>query len=45
MPFGPVDPDLNLPSLEQRRLDQWKADDTIAATRRLRAGGEPWIFY
>ncbi|MCG9477109.1 MAG: isoleucine--tRNA ligase [Actinomycetia bacterium] len=45
MPFGPVDPDLDLPTLEQRRLERWKADDTIGATRRLRAGGEPWIFY
>lgn len=45
MPFGPVDPELDLPSLEQRRLQRWKTDDTIGAARRLRAGAEPWIFY
>ena len=45
MSFGPVDPDLDLPSLEQRRLQRWKTDDTIGATRRLRAGSKPWIFY
>jgi len=45
MPFGPVDPNLDLPSLEQRRLQRWKENDIIGATRRLRADGEPWIFY
>ena len=45
MPFGPVDPDLDLPALEQRRLQTWKVDDVIGASRRLREGAEPWIFY
>ena len=45
MPFGPVDPDLDLPALEQRRLERWRADDVVAAARDLRRGGEPWIFY
>jgi isoleucyl-tRNA synthetase len=45
MPFGPVDPDLDLPALELRRLERWRADDTMGAARRSRAGNEPWIFY
>jgi isoleucyl-tRNA synthetase len=45
MSFGPVNPDLDLPSLETGVLSRWKDDDIVAATRRLRAGGEPWIFY
>ncbi len=45
MSFGPVNPDLDLPSLETSVLARWKDDDTVAAARRLRAGGEPWIFY
>ena len=45
MSFGPVNPDLDLPSLETTVLARWKDDDTVAAARRLRAGGEPWIFY
>ncbi|HEY6530936.1 MAG TPA: isoleucine--tRNA ligase [Acidimicrobiales bacterium] len=45
MPFGPVDPDLDLPALEQRMLDRWRDDDVVAAARKLREGAEPWIFY
>lgn len=45
MPFGPVDPDLDLPALEERRLELWRASDTVGAARRLRAGNEPWVFY
>lgn len=45
MSFGPVNPDLDLPSLETSVLARWKDEDTVAAARRLRAGGEPWIFY
>ena len=45
MPFGPVEPELNLPSLETRRLAAWRDHDVINEVRRLRADGEPWIFY
>jgi isoleucyl-tRNA synthetase len=45
MPFGPVDPDLDLPALEQRILDRWRDDDIVAAAAKLREGAEPWIFY
>jgi isoleucyl-tRNA synthetase len=45
MPFGPVDPDLDLPALEQRTLARWRERKVIEETARLREGGEPWIFY
>ena len=45
MPFGPVDPDLDLPALEERTLARWREREVIAETARLRKGGEPWIFY
>ena len=45
MPFGPVDPDLDLPALERRRLGRWEQDGVVEAARRLRDGATPWIFY
>ena len=45
MPFGPVDPDLDLPALEERALTRWREREVIEETARLRKGGEPWIFY
>ena len=45
MPFGPVDPDLDLPGLETRRLERWRTDGIVEAARHLRDGAEPWIFY
>ena len=45
MPFGPVDPDLDLPDLEARTLARWRERDVVAETARLRKGAEPWIFY
>jgi isoleucyl-tRNA synthetase len=45
MSFGPVNPDLDLPSLEQRMLQRWSDEDIVGESRRLRAGNEPWIFY
>ena len=45
MPFGPIDPDLDLPSLETRRLERWRDEDVVESVRRLREGSEPWIFY
>jgi isoleucyl-tRNA synthetase len=45
MPFGPVDPDLDLPSLEERVLARWRERKVIEEAAQLRAGGEKWIFY
>jgi isoleucyl-tRNA synthetase len=45
MAFGPVDPDLDLVSLEDRVLARWREHDVVAETTRLRKDGEPWIFY
>ncbi len=45
MPFGPVDPDLDLPALEERVLNRWRERKVIEETARLREGGEQWIFY
>src|SRR5918998_1149893 len=45
MSFGPVDPDLDLPALEERALARWREREVIEETARLRKGAEPWIFY
>jgi len=45
MPFGPVDPTLDLVALEERVLARWRERDVIEEVRRLRKDGEPWIFY
>ena len=45
MPFGPVDPDLDLPALEEGRLERWRTEGIVEAVRHLREGAEPWIFY
>ena len=45
MPFGPVDPDFNLVSIERRVRGRWEAGDIEASARHLRDGGKPWIFY
>ena len=45
MPFGPVDPDLDLPALEERGLARWRQREVIEETARLRKDGEPWVFY
>ncbi|HET6951814.1 MAG TPA: isoleucine--tRNA ligase [Acidimicrobiales bacterium] len=45
MPFGPVDPDLDLPALEARVLTRWREREVVEEAARLRKGGEPWIFY
>ena len=44
MPFGPVEP-FDLVALEARVLTRWAKDDVIGEVRRLRADGEPWVFY
>ena len=45
MPFGPVDPNLDLVALEERVLERWRDRDVIDEVRRSRKGAEPWIFY
>lgn len=45
MPFGPVDPSLELVSLEARVQERWRDRDVVGAVARSRKGGEPWIFY
>ncbi|HEX5366821.1 MAG TPA: isoleucine--tRNA ligase [Acidimicrobiales bacterium] len=45
MPFGPVDPDLDLPALEERTLARWREREIVGRAATLRKGGEPWIFY
>ena len=45
MPFGPVDPGLDLPALEERALARWREREVVEEVARLRKGAEPWIFY
>jgi isoleucyl-tRNA synthetase len=45
MPFGPIDPSLDLVALEERVLDRWRANDVVDEVRRSRKGAEPWVFY
>jgi isoleucyl-tRNA synthetase len=45
VPFGPVDPALDLPGLEERVLARWRAEDLFGQVQAQRAGGTPWIFY
>jgi len=45
MAFGPVDPALDLPALEARVLERWRATDLAGQVQAARAGGQPWIFY
>jgi isoleucyl-tRNA synthetase len=45
VPFGPVNPDLDLPALEARVLDRWRDRQVREEAARLRKGRERWIFY
>ncbi len=45
MPFGPVDPDLNLVDLEARVLQRWADHAVVEQVRQLRKDSPPWIFY
>jgi isoleucyl-tRNA synthetase len=45
MPFGPVDPSLDLPALEARVLERWRERKVVEEAGRLREGADPWIFY
>ncbi len=43
--FSPVDPALDLLTLEQRVLAAWRAEDTFAESLRRRHGAPEWVFY
>ena len=45
MPFGPVDPGLDLPALEERVLARWREREVVEEVARLRKGAETWNFY
>ncbi len=45
MPFGPVDPHLDLPALEGATLARWEETELPTRVRDLRKDGDPWIFY
>jgi isoleucyl-tRNA synthetase len=45
MPFGPVDPKLDLVALEARVLERWAAEDLPARVQEHRKDAEPWVFY
>src|ERR1043165_8829794 len=45
MPFGPVDPNLDLVAVEQAVSDRWRDAKVTSRARDLRAGAEQWIFY
>ncbi|HEX2273812.1 MAG TPA: isoleucine--tRNA ligase [Acidimicrobiales bacterium] len=45
MAFGPVSPSVDLPALEQRVLERWRATGLPAQVAKRRAGATPWIFY
>jgi isoleucyl-tRNA synthetase len=45
MPFGPVDPSLDLVALEERTLARWREQGIVEAVRDSRKGATPWVFY
>ncbi len=45
MPFGRVDPQLDLVRVEERLLAAWRRDDIAGQVARAGKDGEPWIFY
>ena len=45
MPFGPVDPQLDLVALEHRVLARWRELDLAEVVLHLRDGAPPWVFY
>ncbi len=45
VPFGSVDPRLDLVELEHAVMAAWKADDVFARSVRRREGAEEWVFY
>ena len=45
MPFGPVDPNLDLVDLETTVLAHWREHGVVDEVRRSRKGADPWVFY
>ena len=45
MPFSPVDTRLDLISLENRVLEQWRQNDVFAESLRQREDSPEWVFY
>src|ERR1700691_1893789 len=45
IPAREVDPGQALPALEQEVLRRWRERDVFAQSLRMRADGEPWVFY
>ncbi|MGH9190354.1 MAG: isoleucine--tRNA ligase [Acidimicrobiales bacterium] len=45
MPFGPVDPKLDLVALEERVLARWQQAGLRHQVHKLRQGEQPWVFY
>ncbi len=45
MAFGPVNNQVDLPAVEKRVLERWRAADLPGEVARRRAGSRPWIFY
>ena len=45
VPFGPVDPQVDLVALEQRVLEHWRELDLFEKVKVLRKGSPPWVFY
>ena len=45
VPFGPVDPQVDLVALEEQMLARWRALDLFDQVKRLRKGSHPWVFY
>ena len=45
MPYGPVDPQLDLVALEHRVLARWRETDLVEQVKALRKGAPPWVFY
>ncbi|HWX46234.1 MAG TPA: isoleucine--tRNA ligase [Solirubrobacteraceae bacterium] len=45
IPPRTVDPHRSLPAMEAEVLERWRAREVFAQSVRMRADGEPWIFY
>ena len=45
VPFGPVDPQVDLVALEQQVLAHWRELDLFDRVKSLRKGATPWVFY
>src|SRR5919202_910373 len=45
MPFGPVDPQVDLVAVESRVLARWRETSLFDAVVQHRSGGQPWVFY